>query len=241
MFTINLSLEAVTIDVVYPAKLNENRNTVNEQLHSLLIDGLQALDLNIDSAKQAQLLDLVHLLNKWNRVYNLTAVRDPNQMVSKHILDSLSLLPWLPASMNKQSDVFDLLDVGSGAGLPVLPLAITRPELRCLSVESNGKKTRFQQQACVELKLNNVTVQQARIEDITIKAATIVSRAFTAPDNFLRIIEPHCIAGTQIIIMLGLKERMPQTLPNGFTLQGLHKIDVPDVDSSRHVAICVKD
>jgi len=222
---------------------------MNDQLNSLLSEGLRMLKVNMDSTQQEQLLSFVHLLDKWSRVYNLTAVRNPNDMVAKHLLDSLSLLSWLPqlaidnASKleNQLSKVYDLLDVGSGAGLPVLPLAIARPDLNFVSVESNGKKTRFQQQACVELKLNNVDVVHSRIEDANIKAATIVSRAFTAPDNFLRSIEPHCAANAQIIIMLGLKERMPRTLPDGFQLQGVYEIDVPYVDSSRHVAICVKN
>jgi len=214
---------------------------VNVPLHSLLGEGLSALSINVDSAKQEQLINFVHLLNKWNRVYNLTAVRDPNEMVAKHLLDSLSLLPRLPDVPNKKDGVYDLLDVGSGAGLPVLPLAIARPDLNFASVESNGKKTRFQQQACVELKLSNVQVINERIEDASAQATTIVSRAFTAPDNFLRSIEPHCVVGSRVIIMLGLKERMPQTLPDGFLLQGLYEIAVPFVDSSRHIAICVKD
>ena len=214
---------------------------MNDQLNSLLTEGLRVLNVDVDSEKQEQLINFVRLLNKWNRVYNLTAVREPGDMVNRHLLDSLSLLSFLPGNATKQANVYDLLDVGSGAGLPVIPLAIACPHLNFVSVESNGKKTRFQQQACVELKLSNVEVLNSRIENANVKAATVVSRAFTAPDNFLRSIEPHCANNAQIIIMLGLKERMPQTLPDGFQLQGVYKIEVPQVNSSRHVAICVKD
>jgi len=112
-------------------------------------------DIRIEDDLSKPLLDYVHLLHKWNRVYNLTAVRDLNAMVQRHLLDSLVLCRWLPEQTNasdRAADAqVDVIDVGSGAGLPVLPLAIVRPDLQFASIESNGKKTRFQQQALVEL------------------------------------------------------------------------------------------
>ena len=136
---------------------------MDEALKDLLDQGLESItadDLSdVDQSAREQLLRLVGLLNKWNRVYNLTAVRDPAQMLTRHLLDSLVLRPWLPAPMiepgHDSADAMvgvtvditaDVLDIGSGAGLPVLPLAIVHPELSFVSVESNGKKTRFQQQ-----------------------------------------------------------------------------------------------
>jgi len=211
--------------------------------------GLEQLSLVVSDAARQRLLDYVALLVKWNRVYNLTAVRDPEQMISRHLLDSLVLLPWLESLGAKeaaaedqeaagQNSVFDLLDIGSGGGLPVIPLAIARPQLSCLSVETNGKKTRFQKQVGLELGLQNLTVSQARIEQCTQKAKLIPSRAFTAPADFLEIAARHCVPGGLVIVMLGQAERLPDPLPETFELQELQAQQVPAVDAPRHLAIC---
>ncbi|MCC5858867.1 MAG: 16S rRNA (guanine(527)-N(7))-methyltransferase RsmG [Ectothiorhodospiraceae bacterium] len=123
-------------------------------------------------------IDYLELLHRWNRAYNLSAVRDPVDMVPRHLLDSLSVLPYLlPDS---------LLDVGSGAGLPGIPLAIARPDLDVVLLDSNGKKTRFMTQAVLELGLNNVTVVHTRIQAYRPerKFATIISRAYSRLDEF---------------------------------------------------------
>lgn len=179
------------------------------------------------------------LIVKWNRAYNLTAVRDIDQMIPRHIIDSLSLLPHLHTSKNSNvEDDFDVIDIGSGAGLPVIPLAIVHPELRFLSIESNGKKTRFQQQAKLELGLQNVTVMQERAENVSAQASCVVSRAFTAPDKFLQIADRLCKPGGQVLIMLGKADKLPDTLPMPFTLQSVARVRIDEMDSERHIA-CV--
>jgi len=233
----------------------------SDQLRVRLLDGAQQLSLSLTDHQVNSLLQFVRLLQKWNRVYNLTAVRSVDEMIGRHILDSLVVLKWLLPATTSQSltgnrsttvqpdaldaadtstvrDVLDVLDVGTGAGLPVLPLAIVRPDLNFLSVESNGKKTRFQQQVVLELELRNVRIAQSRIEQIPNSAHTIVSRAFSAPEKFLTVVEKNCNQRTRVIVMLGAKERMPAHLPTGFTLVDIQQVQVPLVDSTRHIALC---
>lgn len=215
-----------------------------DQLRYRLLQGVQQLDLQLQLQQQHQdqLIQFVQLLGKWNRVYNLTAVRSMDEMIDRHILDSLSVLRWLdnndlPAASKPATDV---LDVGSGAGLPVIPLAIVRPDLMFLSVESNGKKARFQQQAVMELKLGNVRVLQERIEEVTDVAATCLSRAFTAPSQFLEAVEKNCVPQSRVILMLGQKERMSDVLPGNFECSELVEVSVPGCAAARHIATCTK-
>lgn len=217
------------------------------ELRAQLGNGLHQLSVTINEQATEQLVDYVLLLEKWNRVYNLTAVRDTSQMIGRHLLDSLSILPWVTVSdasnettVSNPATDSTVLDVGSGAGLPVLPLAIVRPDVPFLSVESNGKKTRFQQQALQELGIGNVQVKQSRIEAVQTKASVIVSRAFTAPEQFLTAVEKNCVSGSIVIVMLGQKERMPSKLPVGFNLNELCELNVPYCEFPRHVAIVEK-
>jgi len=215
----------------------------HDRLRVKLQEGVQELGLQVSGPQYDSLIQFLKLLQKWNRVYNLTAVRSIDEMVGRHILDSLSVLQWLPAvdtaKDGNQTDAnADVLDVGTGAGLPVIPLAIVRPDLFFLSVESNGKKTRFQHQALQELALTNIRIIEARIEDTDVRANTVIARAFTAPEKFIQLVTKNCQSHSRIIIMLGTKERMPETLPAGFSLLELQKIDVPQFDSIRHVAVC---
>lgn len=180
----------------------------------------------------------LELLVKWNRVYNLTAVRDPIEMVDRHLADSLIMNRWLPLSSQAHDDVFDVMDIGSGAGLPVIPLAIARPDLSFVSIESNGKKSRFQQQAVLELKLANVQIINKRVEHVSIRACTVVSRAFAAPEAFLRIAQPVCVEGGKVAIMLGRAERFPVDLSEHYSLDEFVELSVPGAQLTRHVAVC---
>lgn len=225
-------------------------NASNHRLRDKLERGAEQLELELQTTHIEKLLDFLSLLKKWNRVYNLTAVRSMDDMVGRHILDSLTVLSWLERSASDnasnidKSDAsavapgFDVLDVGTGAGLPVIPLAIVKPELQFLSVESNGKKTRFQQQAVLELGLTNVQVQQARIEDVNATAHTVISRAFTAPEKFLDVVRKNCVERSGVVVMLGVKDKMPSELPAGYTLAELEEVRVPYCESSRHIAFC---
>ena len=123
-----------------------------------IIEGCERLELRLPAGGGARLAVFLSLLERWNRAYNLTAVRDPEAMVVRHVLDSLSILPWLEGPR--------VLDVGSGAGLPGIPLAIIRPDCEFVLLDSNGKRTRFMSQAAAELKLPNVSVVRSRIGTI---------------------------------------------------------------------------
>jgi 16S rRNA (guanine527-N7)-methyltransferase len=125
------------------------------------------------------LLDYVGLLNKWNKAYNLTAVREPAEMVVRHLLDSLSVLPYVQAT--------EIIDVGTGAGIPGIPLAIALPSLQVTLLDSNGKKTRFAKQAALELGLTNVEVVQARAEQYRNASPQVISRAFASLPDMLEV------------------------------------------------------
>ncbi|MFK7892146.1 MAG: 16S rRNA (guanine(527)-N(7))-methyltransferase RsmG [Granulosicoccus sp.] len=214
--------------------------------HSLLA-GLSHLEQQgvsrPDVASVELLLDYIGLLVKWNATYNLTAVRSPEKILSRHILDCLILNRWLDVRTHTGTsqpgeETVDVLDVGSGAGLPVLPLAITRPDLQFVSVESNGKKARFQQQAVIELSISNVKIVQSRVQDINVNARWITSRAFAAPADFLVLVEPLACNQTQFLLMLGHADKMPDPLPLPFVLSELVEVDIPETESSRHIAVC---
>ncbi|HEY5309112.1 MAG TPA: 16S rRNA (guanine(527)-N(7))-methyltransferase RsmG, partial [Casimicrobiaceae bacterium] len=131
-----------------------------DQYSDVLAAGIVALGLDIDAAGRAKLCDYVALLDKWNRTHNLTAIRDPAQMITHHLLDSLAVLPYLPADRGVRA-----IDVGSGGGLPGAPLAIARPDVHMTLLDSNRKKTAFLEQAAIELPLANVEVIDSRVED----------------------------------------------------------------------------
>src|SRR5690242_5261275 len=137
---------------------------------SALGPGLKALGVRLPEGSEARLLAFVELLLQWNKAYNLTAVRDPEEVLTKHLLDSLAVLPFVAGS--------PVLDVGTGAGLPGIPLALALPDTRFVLLDSNGKKTRFITHAAAVLPLPNVTAVQARIEDYRPEApfATVLSR-----------------------------------------------------------------
>lgn len=137
-----------------------------------LASGLEQLDLEVEPARQHRMLAFLELLARWNRAFNLTAVRESRQMVVRHLLDSLSVLPWLGEE--------PALDIGTGAGLPGIPLALARPEQSFVLLDSNGKKTRFVRQAIRELGVANVEVVQSRAEQYRIASPQLITRAFAA-------------------------------------------------------------
>ena len=130
--------------------------TIQQELHTILVQGLDALSLELSERQQQQLVDYVLLMDKWNKAYNLTSVRDPKQMMVKHILDSLAIVPHLEGD--------NIIDVGTGPGLPGMPLAIAFPEKRFTLLDSLGKRVRFMTQSVHTLGLKNVTPVQSRVE-----------------------------------------------------------------------------
>ncbi|MGH8373129.1 MAG: 16S rRNA (guanine(527)-N(7))-methyltransferase RsmG [Gammaproteobacteria bacterium] len=196
---------------------------------SRLAAGLHELQLALSPADQSRLLAYLDLLAKWNSAYNLTAVRDPGEMVTRHLLDSLVMEPFLRGER--------VLDVGSGAGLPGIPLALTNPERHFVLLDSNGKKTRFMVQAVATLGLRNVEVVQARAEDYRPAEpfATVVSRAFSSLADFLHLTEQLCAPDGCWLAMKGeLPESEIQALPPGWVVQ-VRALQVPGLDAKRCV------
>lgn len=200
------------------------------ELRARLDDGLARLGLNPDHAERERLLALVALLARWNRAYNLTAVRDPIEMVARHLFDSLSVSTYL------QGD--SVLDVGTGAGLPGLPLAITQPGRAFALLDSSGKKTRFVRQAALELALTNVEVVQARFESYRPgrKFATILSRAVAPLAVLAAAAAPLLEPSGRLLVMKGRRpsEELAALAPVlGRVL--VHRLAVPFVEGERHL------
>jgi 16S rRNA (guanine527-N7)-methyltransferase len=171
-----------------------------DKCREILTEGLVFLRLNSDTDKLELLLQFITLIEKWNKTYNLTAVRDREAMSRLHILDSLAILPHLHGNR--------LIDIGTGAGLPGIPLAIYRPEMEFVLLDSNGKKTRFVQQAILELKLKNVRVLQSRVEDYQPIELfdSVISRAFTNLNDMVQITS-HLLAEDGLL--LAMKGQLP--------------------------------
>jgi len=203
-------------------------------LNQQLANGLQSLDCKLADDIQASLVQYLVLLDKWNKTYNLTAVRDIRQMVSHHLLDSLSVNPYLHGQ--------HVLDVGTGAGLPGIPLALANPDKQFVLLDSAMKRTRFVIQAVGELGLTNVQVRQTRVEDYKPEQLfdTIISRAFTAMDDFVLATQHLCQADG---LLLAMKGRFPAQEINGLPDQWqikLESLEVPGVNAERHIVILTR-
>ncbi len=213
-----------------PAALSDEQR---QRLERQLADGIDRLALALDPGVVPRLIDYVELLARWNRAYNLTAVRDPEAMVVRHLLDSLAVLPHLPACPR-------LLDIGSGPGIPGMILAVCRPDSEVTLVDSNLKMTRFAMTARRELGIGNVSVQRERVErlDPTDRFDCIVSRAFAALADFVRLGAPLLADGGRLYAMKGrLDADELDALPGGFTATARHRLDVPGLDAERHLLV----
>ena len=201
-----------------------------EPLRQRLCTGLSGLGLALDDASIERLLAYVALLEQWNAAYNLTAVRDPNEMVTRHLLDSLAVAPHVHGTT--------LADLGSGAGLPGIPLAIIAPEREILLVDSNGKKARFLREAVRRLGLSRVGVAESRAENVEGTFDCITARAFASLAEMLGW-AGHLLArdGT----WLALKGRFPQdelaAVPAAFRVADVIKLHVPGLDADRHLVV----
>lgn len=200
-----------------------------------LQDGLAQMGITLSDSQQAQLLAFLALLNKWNKAYNLTAVRDERVMVSRQLLDSLSILPWITTN--------HLLDVGAGGGLPGIPLAIVFPEKRFTLLDSNGKKTRFLNQCVLELGLSNVEVIHGRAEDCQPDQpfTQISSRAFTALENLVIWCGQLLASEGEFLAMKGqYPDDEVAALPAGWQVESSHSLKVPGADGERHLLIVTR-
>lgn len=197
----------------------------SERLHR----GLRDLGLALEPGQQAALLAFRDLLVKWNRAYNLTAVRDPGEMITRHLLDSLSVLPHLGAG--------DTLDVGTGAGLPGIPLALARPQQRFVLLDSNGKKTRFVNHVRRQLRLDNVEVVHARVEQYRNAPSQIISRAFATVPDMLAAMAPLITDSTRLLAMKAATAEQELTaLPEGWRAS-VEPLTVPGLGEARVLVV----
>ncbi|NVH73894.1 16S rRNA (guanine(527)-N(7))-methyltransferase RsmG [Paraburkholderia sp. JPY432] len=208
-----------------------------QALASLLADGVRELGLELSDVQQRKLLDYVALLAKWNSVYNLTAIRDPRQMLIQHILDSLSIVPHL-APRGPSS----VLDVGSGGGMPGIVLAIVLPDWTVTTNDIVHKKTAFQAQAKAELGLANLSVVTGRVEtlqpgaEVPAKFDVIVSRAFAELTDFVTLAR-HLVAEQGAIwAMKGVRpDAEIARLPAAAHVEQIIRLNVPSLDAERHL------
>jgi 16S rRNA (guanine527-N7)-methyltransferase len=201
-----------------------------EHLRPALTSGVSAIGLPPEPLV-ARLLDYLALLLRWNGTYNLTAIRDPEEMVPKHLLDSLSIAPYVRGRV---------ADIGSGAGLPGIPLALALPDHDFTVVESNGKKARFLREAQRHLGLKNLSVAESRAEsfDPPERFDCLVSRAFGSLAEFVRV-GGHLLSENGRL--LAMKGQSPEdeiaALPAGWRVAATHALDVPGLDAQRHLVV----
>ncbi len=200
-------------------------------LASRLVAGLEALSIKLDAVTQARLLQYLALIEKWNRVHNLTAVRDVNHMLSHHLMDSLAVLPHLERATS-------LLDVGSGAGLPGIPLAIAEPRLAVTLLDSSQKRVSFLNQCKAELKLENVNVIHQRVEDYQPGQGfdVVISRAFADMSAFVALSRRHGKPGGRLLAMKG---RYPDEeiakLSDADRVTKVVELTIPELNAHRHL------
>jgi 16S rRNA (guanine527-N7)-methyltransferase len=197
-----------------------------------LAAGIDALGLVIHGSQRKQLLTYLALITKWNQVYNLTAILDEREMVTQHLLDSLAIVPHLASG--------DFLDVGSGAGLPGIPLAIVAPERNVTLLDSNQKKTAFLQQAVIELGLRNVSVFAARVEawHPDLRFDVIASRAFSDLGEFIGQSEHLLREHGVFAAMKGVyPEAEIARLPADFRVRKVQRLAVPGLAAERHLVL----
>jgi 16S rRNA (guanine527-N7)-methyltransferase len=204
--------------------------TNRASLYARLQTGIAELGLAPALAAYERLLDYLELLVRWNAAYNLTAVRDPDAMIERHLLDSLAVAPFVRGD--------SLADLGSGAGLPGIPLAILEPARQHVLIDSNGKKTRFLREAVRTLELTNVRVEQARVEDARGQFDCITSRAFATLEEMLNL-GGHLLAPDGVWLALKglLKKDEILGVPAGFVIAEVRALSVPGLGAARHVVI----
>lgn len=199
-------------------------------LHARLQAGAAELGLVLSAMQSESLLDFIDLLERWNATYNLTAVRGAQEMVTRHLLDSLAISPHVRGKT--------LVDLGTGAGLPGLPLAVLEPDRRVTLVDSNGKKARFLREAVRSLGLRNVRIEQARAEDMGGEFDCVVARAFASVAELLEV-GGHLLARDGVCLAMKgmLKSDEIAMLPGGFRISAVVPLQVPGLGAARHVVI----
>ncbi|WP_018412570.1 16S rRNA (guanine(527)-N(7))-methyltransferase RsmG [Methyloversatilis thermotolerans] len=202
-------------------------------LHTELETGLAELDLALAPSARERLLRYIALMAKWNAVYNLTAIREESRMLTHHLLDALSVARFIP-------DGARLADIGSGGGVPGIPLAIARADIEVLSIEPNSKKASFQQQARIDLAIDNFEVQTARAEQVKPDASQlrdfVISRAFGDLADFIKVAGHLLKPDGRMLAMKGVyPDEEVRAIPAGWKLSRSEELKVPGVDGARHL------
>jgi 16S rRNA (guanine527-N7)-methyltransferase len=211
---------------------NFDRNTLSQ----VLAEGIAEMKLEVSAEQQGKLMDYLALMFKWNSVYNLTSLRDPMQMVTHHLLDSLAAVPAF-------ADAKNVLDVGSGGGLPGIVLAIVRPGMKVSMIDTVHKKTAFLTQVKAELGLANVTVYTMKVQELSVtdKFDVITSRAFADLSDFVNWSSHLLAEGGRYIALKGVApEDERQRLPAAWRVTGLQPLQVPRLDAERHLVFIEK-
>ncbi|MDR6937551.1 16S rRNA (guanine(527)-N(7))-methyltransferase RsmG [Luteibacter sp. 3190] len=204
--------------------------TARDVLQAQLERGIASLGVSLPADAVGRLLDYRELLERWNAAYNLTAIRNDEEMIARHLVDSLAILPYVHGR--------SLADLGTGPGLPGIPIAIAEPAREVLMVDSNGKKVRFLREAIRSLKLTNGRALQSRVEDVEGTFECVTARAFATLADMLRwgghLLAPN---GT----WLAMKGKHPADelggVPDGFRVEAIHVLKVPGVDGERHLVV----
>ena len=214
---------------------SSSRELSPAQLDSALKEGIAAQGLQVEDQARAAMLQYLGLLQRWNKAYNLTSIKDPAQMLSYHLLDSLSIGPHLQGQ--------SFIDVGTGAGLPGIPLAVTHPDKNFSLLDSNGKKIRFLFQIKTALKLGNVKEMQGRVEEYKPEQRYdgVISRAFASLTDMIEGSEHLLVAGGRFYAMKGrYPDKELSALPKGYKVEQAIELEVPTLDQQRHLVIIKK-
>ena len=226
---------------------------MTDRLEATLEQGLRELALGVPANAQQKLLHYLHLIVKWNKHFNLSGITAIQEMVPLHLLDSLAISPYLEGER--------ILDIGSGAGLPGIPLAIANPDKNFVLLDSNGKKTRFLFQVKVALELSNVEIVDARVDEYLSTADTgefslITCRAFSSISSIVKMIEKPLASGTKLLAMKGVyphdeiaelqqdktinstsNKASSTDLDNCYKVESVIELTVPGVESQRHLVL----
>ena len=213
-------------------------------LHQALKQGIDELSLDIPAETQQKLIQYIELIAKWNKSFNLTAIRDINEMVTLHLLDSLAVVPFISGSR--------ILDVGAGAGLPGIVLALCYPDKEFVLIDTNGKKTRFMTQAKIELGLSNVEVVHARVDEYGIDESkikekgplkqfdAIISRAFASISDMLGYVDHLVTPETTILAMKADSENEISQMPEAYIIDTIHELKIPGLQAKRQLIVITK-
>lgn len=213
-----------------PLGASFKQSDITSELNLLLQSGLDQLKLKLSKTVQSKLITYISLLNKWNKVYNLTAISDPKSILIRHIFDSLAITPFIGGP--------DILDFGTGAGLPGIPLALVLPEYNFVLLDSSSKKTTFLHHVILSLNIKNVKIFTGRVETFHFDHlfATIVTRATAKAEIVIEKTSKLCAIEGKILIMKGKapsKEEL-KSIKNPFEL---HRIEVPYLNEERHILV----